>query len=143
VTDARSNGGRIRRVRVQVDGAVIELEWDDTGDGAGLPQLTIAAAGPEQPADPSAVELAATSGTLFVSAPMVGTFYHAPEPNAQPFVAVGDTVEAGQRVGILEAMKLMNDVHADYSGRVVEFLVPNGAPVEFDQPLIALEPLSS
>ncbi|GAA2208730.1 hypothetical protein GCM10009850_041880 [Nonomuraea monospora] len=75
-----------------------------------------------------------------VCAPMVGTFYWAPEPGAAPFVAVGDTVEKGQQVGIVEAMKLMNPIEADVSGEVVEILVPDGTPVEYGQKLIAVAP---
>ena len=77
---------------------------------------------------------------LTVRAPVVGTFYRAPEPGAPPFVAVGDLIRPGQVVGIVEAMKLMNEVTADQAGRVVEVLVDDGQPVEYDQPLIALEP---
>lgn len=75
-----------------------------------------------------------------VSAPVVGTFYRAPEPGAAPFVQVGDEVEAGQVVGIVEAMKLMNQITAEQAGRVVEILVDDGQPVEYEQPLLALLP---
>ena len=73
-----------------------------------------------------------------VVAPMVGTFYRAAEPGATPFVEVGDLVEPGQVIGIVEAMKLMNHITAEHAGKVAEVLVGNGEPVEFDQPLIAL-----
>jgi acetyl-CoA carboxylase biotin carboxyl carrier protein len=72
---------------------------------------------------------------------MVGTFYRSPSPEAPPFVEVGDTVKAGQTVCIIEAMKLMNELESEVSGRVVRFLVENGEPVEFGQPLIELEPV--
>ena len=71
---------------------------------------------------------------------MVGTFYRAPAPDAPPFVEVGQTLETGQVVCIIEAMKLMNEIKAEVSGRVVDILVENGAPVEFGQPLFAVEP---
>src|SRR5262249_6626691 len=77
-------------------------------------------------------------GDHYVKAPMVGTFYHAAEPGAQPFVAVGDLVQPGQQVGILESMKLMNPIEADCAGKVAEVLVPNGASVEYDQPLLRI-----
>ncbi|TDC72092.1 hypothetical protein E1200_00260 [Actinomadura sp. GC306] len=70
---------------------------------------------------------------------MVGTFYSAPEPGAEPFVAVGDEVRAGQQIAILEVMKLMTPVAADRAGRVVEVLVPDGTPVEFGTGLIAVD----
>jgi acetyl-CoA carboxylase biotin carboxyl carrier protein len=84
---------------------------------------------------------AGSDGTVHVvRAPLVGTFYVAPQPGAAPLVAVGDLVEAGQTVGLVEAMKLMNHVTAEMAGRVVEILVANREPVEFDQPLIRLGP---
>ena len=76
-------------------------------------------------------------------APLVGTFYRAGQPGAKPFVEVGDVVEAGQTVCIVEAMKLMNEVVAGEAGRVAEILVENGEPVEFEQVLMYLEPSRS
>jgi acetyl-CoA carboxylase biotin carboxyl carrier protein len=76
-----------------------------------------------------------------VLSPLVGTYYTAAQPGAKPFVAVGDVVETGQTVCIVEAMKLMNEVAAGDSGKVVEMLVENGDPVEFEQVLMYLEPV--
>jgi acetyl-CoA carboxylase biotin carboxyl carrier protein len=70
---------------------------------------------------------------------MVGTFYSAPEPGAEPFVTVGDEVRAGQQIAILEVMKLMTPVGADRAGRVAEVLVPDGTSVEYGTGLIALD----
>ncbi|MCY4331252.1 MAG: acetyl-CoA carboxylase biotin carboxyl carrier protein [Cyanobacteria bacterium MAG CAR1_bin_15] len=81
------------------------------------------------------------SDLVEVHAPMVGTFYRAPAPEEPPFVEVGDKVQVGQALCILEAMKLMNEIEAEVSGEVVEVLVENGTPVEFDQPLLRLKPL--
>ena len=81
------------------------------------------------------------SNLIEARAPMVGTFYRAPAPEDPPFVDVGDRVQAGQTLCILEAMKLMNEIEAETAGEVVEVLVENGTPVEFDQPLIRLKPL--
>jgi acetyl-CoA carboxylase biotin carboxyl carrier protein len=75
-----------------------------------------------------------------VMAPLVGTFYRASQPGTKPFVEVGDTIEAGQPVCIVEAMKMMNEVVAGESGTVVEIAVENGEWVEFEQVLIYLEP---
>ncbi|MDX2645436.1 acetyl-CoA carboxylase biotin carboxyl carrier protein subunit [Streptomyces sp. PA03-1a] len=77
----------------------------------------------------------------YVCAPTVGTFYHAPEPGERPCVSLGDLVRPGQPVGVLEVMKMMSVVEADVAGRVVEVVVPDGQPVEFQQALIALEPI--
>lgn len=71
-----------------------------------------------------------------VSAPMVGTFYTSPTPSSPAFVAVGDYVVAGQTIGIIEAMKIMNEITTDRSGIVVEFLVENAQPVEYGSPLL-------
>ncbi|WP_346012201.1 biotin/lipoyl-containing protein, partial [Streptomyces sp. SID3343] len=74
-----------------------------------------------------------------VRAPMVGTFFHAAEPGARPFVGVGDTVRVGQTIGILEVMKMMNTITAEVGGTVVELHTPDAHPVEFEQPLITIE----
>ena len=76
-----------------------------------------------------------------VSSPMVGMFYRAPSPESPPFVEEGDEVAAGQTVCIIEAMKIMNEIESDIRGRVVRVLVENGSPVEYNTPLILLEPL--
>jgi acetyl-CoA carboxylase biotin carboxyl carrier protein len=97
---------------------------------AAAPAATAPAAGAEPP---PAVE------GHFVKSPMVGTFYRAPSPGAKPFVEVGDAVKAGQTVCIIEAMKLLNEIEADRDGVVKAILVENGQPVEYGEPLIALE----
>jgi acetyl-CoA carboxylase biotin carboxyl carrier protein len=75
-----------------------------------------------------------------IKSPIVGTFYAGPSPDAGPFVRVGDFVEAGQTVCIIEAMKLMNEIEADIGGEVARVLVENGHPVEYGEPLFALRP---
>ena len=79
----------------------------------------------------------APQGTT-VASPMVGTFYRAPNPGAEPFVKVGDHVEAGQTLGIIEAMKLLNEIEAETSGTIKEICVENAQPVEFGQPLFII-----
>ena len=74
-----------------------------------------------------------------VKCPLVGTFYAASSPDADPFVQVGDVVKKGQVLGIVEAMKLMNEIESDYEGVVKQILVKNGDLVEFDQPLFVIE----
>jgi acetyl-CoA carboxylase biotin carboxyl carrier protein len=73
-----------------------------------------------------------------VKSPMVGTFYRAASPGAKPFVEVGDPVQAGDTLCIIEAMKLMNEIESDKSGVVKQILVENGQPVEFGQPLVVI-----
>lgn len=79
---------------------------------------------------------------LEIKSPMIGTFYRAPNPDAEPFVKVGDVVKKGQVVCIIEAMKLFNEIESEVEGRIVEVLVDNATPVEYDQPLFLLEPLA-
>jgi acetyl-CoA carboxylase biotin carboxyl carrier protein len=75
-----------------------------------------------------------------IKSPIVGTFYAASSPEASPFVKVGDTIQAGQVVCIIEAMKLMNEIEADLGGEIVGVLAENGQPVEYGQTLFALRP---
>lgn len=73
-----------------------------------------------------------------VTSPLVGTFYLAPSPDAAPFVNIGDTVKKGQTLGIIEAMKLMNEIECEYDGVVADVLVKNGEMVEYGQPLFVI-----
>jgi len=77
-------------------------------------------------------------GTELLPSPIVGTFYRAPSPDADPFVEVGDRVEPGQVLCIVEAMKLMNEIEADEAGTIVEIYPEDGKPVEYGQPLFAI-----
>lgn len=88
---------------------------------------------------PSEKEEELPANQVVIPAPMVGTFYRAPNPEAEPFVEVGKVVEAGQVLCIIEAMKLMNEIESDVRGRVVKVLVENGTPVEYGQPLFVIE----
>ena len=76
-------------------------------------------------------------GTV-VASPLVGIFYSAPSPEDEPFVTVGDTVKKGQTLGVIEAMKLMNDIESDFDGEIAEIYVENGQPVEYGQPLFCI-----
>ncbi|MEQ5815800.1 acetyl-CoA carboxylase biotin carboxyl carrier protein [Marinobacter sp. NFXS11] len=102
---------------------------------APAPQAAAPAA-PAPAAEESSAPAAPTGHTL--KSPMVGTFYRSPSPTAKAFVEVGQTVNVGDVVCIVEAMKMMNQIEADKSGTVTEILVENGQPVEFDQPLVAI-----
>jgi acetyl-CoA carboxylase biotin carboxyl carrier protein len=78
------------------------------------------------------------AGLHIVKAPLVGTFYGSPAPGAEPFVSPGDHVSKGQVIGIVEAMKLMNEIESDAAGEIVKCLVSNGQPVEYGQPLYSI-----
>jgi len=90
---------------------------------------------------PTAEEEAAQPLGVTVPAPMVGTFYHAPAPNEPPYVQVGDEVRPGDVVGLIEAMKIMNEIECEVHGRVAQLMVDNGQPVEYGQPLMVIEPI--
>ncbi|GAB6283364.1 MAG: acetyl-CoA carboxylase biotin carboxyl carrier protein [Ignavibacterium sp.] len=75
-----------------------------------------------------------------VRSPIVGTFYRAPAPDADPYVKVGDHISVGTVLCIVEAMKLMNEIESDISGNIIKVLVDNGKPVEYNQPLFLVEP---
>jgi acetyl-CoA carboxylase biotin carboxyl carrier protein len=96
------------------------------------------AAPPPSASAPTAAS-AADDGLHIVKSPIVGTFYGSPSPGAPAFVAVGDRVDKGQVVCIVEAMKLMNEIESDAAGEVVKVLVTNGQPIEFGQPLFAIK----
>lgn len=109
------------------------------------PQVAVSNTAPQTQApatEAPAVEPKSNKKLLEIKSPMIGTFYRAPNPNAEPFVKVGDIVKKGQVVCIIEAMKLFNEIESEVEGRIVEVLVENASPVEYDQPLFLVEPLS-
>ncbi|WP_222565757.1 acetyl-CoA carboxylase biotin carboxyl carrier protein [Novilysobacter antarcticus] len=135
--------------------AEIEIkEGEESVRLARSPRGTIMATAPQQavaapPAMPMASPVeAATGGSApagndlpdghVVRAPMVGTFYASPAPDKPAFVTVGQTVTAGETIGIIEAMKMFNPIEADASGTIVKVVAENGQPVEFDQPLFVI-----
>ncbi len=94
---------------------------------------------PVQPTEKTAEPV--KTNQIKVTSPIVGTFYRASSPDKPPYVEIGDIVKKGQVVCIIEAMKLMNEIESETSGKVVQILVENGQPVEFGQPLFAIEPI--
>ncbi len=97
----------------------------------GIPQAASAAAGQKS---------AEAGRRIVIKSPMVGTFYRAPAPDAPPFVEMGQDIEMGQVICIIEAMKLMNEIKSEIAGRIAEVLIQTGDPVEFGQPLFSVEP---
>ncbi|NUS86950.1 MAG: acetyl-CoA carboxylase biotin carboxyl carrier protein subunit [Streptomyces sp.] len=146
-----------RRITLRHGQTSVEMEWPDPAEHEPkherehehAPSAGPATAAPSAPAPPphpqahprpQAGGRQAGAGLRYICASTVGTFYHAPEPGAPPFIGVGDMVKPGQPVGVLEVMKMMSTIESDAAGRVVEILVPNAQPVEYQQPLIAVEP---
>jgi acetyl-CoA carboxylase biotin carboxyl carrier protein len=97
-------------------------------------------AGPSAATEEPGPATESTEGLFIMKSPIVGTFYSAPSPSAPPFVKVGDTVQVGQVICIIEAMKLMNELEAEEAGQIVRTYVENGQPVEYGQSLFAIEP---
>jgi len=113
-----------RTLRIQAGAVTVDITWDE-GDAAAAVLA------------PSAADTAPAVPVL--TSPVVGTFYHAREPGAEPFVSVGSEVRTGQQIGIVEAMKMMIPVQADRGGRIAAVLKGNGESVEYGEPLFALE----
>ena len=88
---------------------------------------------------PDTKPLASEEDGKIVKSPMVGTFYAAPSPEALPFVKIGQTIKDGDPLCIIEAMKTMNPIESEFSGRIKAILVDNGSPVEFNQPLFVID----
>ena len=103
---------------------------------------TVPVAAPPSPASSPAPSPApaAEEGLHTVKSPIVGTFYEAPSPGAPPFVKVGDSVEVGQVLCIVEAMKLLNEIESDIAGEIVKKLANNGQPIEYGQELFVIRP---
>jgi acetyl-CoA carboxylase biotin carboxyl carrier protein len=143
----RSLPGPVRRVSVRTTDHTVEIEWP-IGDATPAPVVTAQpstpvprtlASLPELPEQKPTADVDAATHVL--RAPLVGTFYRTPQPDADLFISVGDTVEVGQTVAIVEAMKLLNHIVAEVAGRVVEICVSDDEPVKFEQPLMRILPL--
>lgn len=94
-----------------------------------------------KPVEKKSTEELTESNHHTVRSPIVGTFYRAPAPDADPYVQVGDVVSVGTVLCIVEAMKLMNEIESDVNGKIVKILVENGKPVEYNQPLFLIQPM--
>ena len=129
---ARLEGSTVQRFSVEAGGTKIEIERA----ASGVPMAPGAL-----PTAPAPSEAAETDDRHPILAPLVGTFFRAPQPGAKPFVEEGDSVDAGQTVAIIEAMKLLNHVQADRAGRVSEILCKDGDWVEYEQPVMYLDPI--
>lgn len=116
----------------------------NTTTSAPIPAPVVTPSAPVEQASVSTTSLETTISSVSgetINSPMVGTFYASPSPESPAFVKVGDTVKKGQTLCILEAMKIMNEVEAEFDCKIVEVLVENGAPVEYDMPIFVVEKL--
>jgi acetyl-CoA carboxylase biotin carboxyl carrier protein len=103
-------------------------------------QMSLPSVAPEKTSDTKTAEASKSENYLTIKSPMIGTFYRQAGPGKPIFVSVGDEVETGQVVCIIEAMKLFNEIESEVSGKIVKVLVEDASPVEFDQPLFLVEP---
>jgi acetyl-CoA carboxylase biotin carboxyl carrier protein len=131
------------KLAAQYNVAELEVAWGDARIRIRREQGSLPVSR-HAPAPTEAVEGVGAHGghLLTIEAPMVGTFYRAPSPDASPYVNEGDVIKEGQILCIIEAMKLMNEIESKVAGRVVKVLVENSQPVEYGQPLFLVEPLS-
>jgi len=135
----RLEGSTVQRFSVEAGGTRIEIE---RRPGKVVAPTVESGAAAAVPSGDAAASTAAADGRNKVIAPLVGTFYRSPSPGAKAFVEEGDTVDAGQTVAIVEAMKLMNQVTAEQAGKVAEIVAKDGDWVEFEQVLMYLDPLA-
>ncbi len=130
---------------LEVEGLKIKISWA-VGSASVPEKISAPASGPstgnENASSPAEAQSQETSDNLhYVTSPMVGTFYRAPDPNSPPFVDVGDEVKKTQTLCIIEAMKLMNEIECDVEGVIKEIYAENGKPVEYGQKLFAIQPV--
>ncbi|MCB1049857.1 MAG: acetyl-CoA carboxylase biotin carboxyl carrier protein [Acidobacteria bacterium] len=131
---------KIQYLHIEREGFCFKMKQDMAGSVAPIAQQIESMAQPSVgsipvtlPAEP------AEDNLLYVTSPIVGTFYAAPNPQSEPFVKVGQHVSPGQTLCIIEAMKLMNEIQSEYSGEIVKILVENAQPVEFGQKIFAIK----
>ena len=138
----------IKLIKTVSESALTSFEYEEEGSRLSLqinrnavyrdtPESVPVQSNPEikQPENPC------STNNLVISSPMVGTFYAAKSEGSEPYISVGDIVKKGQIIGIVEAMKLMNEIESEYDGVVKEILVKNKDMIEYGQPLVSLKPL--
>jgi acetyl-CoA carboxylase biotin carboxyl carrier protein len=144
-------------VKLEMEDIKITIRTGSTGSGSPettivqqipVPQATAAAPAPQAPAAHEAAAPAPAdtkkadddSKYITIKSPIIGTFYRKPSPDKPPFVEVGTSINKGDVLCVIEAMKLFNDIESEVSGKIVKILVDDSSPVEFDQPLFLVDP---
>lgn len=131
------NENGLSEIELEKEGLKIRLK---KGSSGAIEPMIVQEPRPSQPSAPEApVKPAPSADRKAVRSPMVGTFYASPAPDAPPYAQIGTSIDAGQVICIIEAMKLMNEIKSEVRGKVVEIAVNNGDPVEFGQVLFYLE----
>lgn len=132
----------LSKIKINKEGFEIEMEKATGLVAAPVQTISATPAPAAVSAAPAAAAPAAAPQAISgdtIDSPMVGTFYAAPSPDSAPFVKVGDTVKKGQAVAVLEAMKIMNELEAEFDCKIIEILVKDGQAVEYDMPLFVVE----
>ena len=127
----------VEELEIETEGLKLKVRFNREKGAVAVPQEVSEI---PQPSLQEEVKEEEKENYYVVESPMVGTFYRAPAPGAEPFVKEGDYVEKGQTLCIIEALKVMNEIESEVSGIVRKILVENGQPVEFGQPLFYIEP---
>lgn len=140
------NENSLVELEIEKDGMRIRLkkitsQFEDKGAPIIIEKERVQETGKPKEVLSTAVSEPSSPGVVEIKAPMVGTFYRAPSPEAPPFAEVGQVIEPGQVICIIEAMKLMNEIKSEIKGKVVEILVENTEPVEYGQPMFLIRPL--
>ncbi|MDD3088569.1 MAG: acetyl-CoA carboxylase biotin carboxyl carrier protein [Candidatus Omnitrophica bacterium] len=136
------NSNDLAEIEVEMEGMKIKLVKKGKAATGEVIYHQAPAVHPRESAGTVETKAAVTSsGSKEVKSPMVGTFYRSPSPEAEPYVEVGSVVKKGDVLCIVEAMKLMNEIKAEFGGKIAEIMVENAESVEFGQPLFRIEPL--
>ena len=143
---ALMNENNLYEIEIERDGLKLKLKKSADGMVMAAPTHYAVESLPAPKAVPSAIPTGSGAAEISknskdIKSPMVGTFYRSPSPEAESFVEVGQTVEIGQVVCIVEAMKLMNEIKSEVRGKITEVSVQNAEPVEFGQTLFIVDPL--
>lgn len=132
--EVEENGLRIKVAKkIRVNGSLIQPAFAQPS------QTSVQISGSEIEKNIAAMEETKTTNFHEIKSPIVGTFYRAPAPDADAYVQVGDMITSGTVLCIVEAMKLMNEIESDVTGKIIKILVENGKPVEYNQPLFQIE----
>jgi len=137
-------GTEVSELEVERGGVRIKIRRDQGMPAHGQAALQVQAAPMQESLTKLSVPEAAGKAEdefIFIRSPIVGTFYRAPAPDAEPYVEVGETVKKGQILCVVEAMKLMNEIESEVDGKIVEILVENARAVEYGEPLFKIEPV--
>jgi len=136
------NENNLMELEIEKEGVRIRIKRMGAGEAGVTPLIIEKEISREKPVSAMPTQAEPTlARTVEIKAPMVGTFYRAPSPESAPYVEIGQIIEPGQIICIIEAMKLMNEIKSEIKGKISEILVENAEPVEFGQPLFLVEPL--